>query len=56
MVAKRRHSLYAGTHINDWLKARCLRAHDFVMGRWIPDGRQPFRELLLGEYINGELR
>jgi hypothetical protein len=27
-----------------------------VIGGWIPDGREPFRELLLGEYINGELR
>ena len=56
MVAKRRRSLYAGRLTNDWLKIKCLRVHDFVIGGWIPDGREPFRELLLGAYIDGKLR
>ena len=56
MVAKRRWSLYAGRLTNDWLKIKCLRVHDFVIGGWIPDGREPFRELLLGAYIDGKLR
>jgi bifunctional non-homologous end joining protein LigD len=40
MVAKRRRSQYAGELNDDWLKVKCLRVHDFVVGGWIPDGSQ----------------
>jgi bifunctional non-homologous end joining protein LigD len=35
MVAKRRGSAYAGLLNDDWLKIKCLRVHDFVIGGWI---------------------
>jgi bifunctional non-homologous end joining protein LigD len=57
MVAKRRQSRYSGTLTDDWLKIKCLRVHDFVIGGWVPDsGRAPFSALLLGEFIDGEFR
>jgi len=57
MVAKRRASTYSGALTDDWLKVKCLRVHDFVVGGLITgeDG-QPFSALLLGEFIEGELR
>jgi bifunctional non-homologous end joining protein LigD len=35
MVAKRRRSKYAGVLNDDWLKIKCMRVHDFVIGGWI---------------------
>lgn len=55
MVAKRRRSQYFGTLTEDWLKVKCLRTHDFVIGGWVPDGKA-FKALLLGEFVDGELR
>jgi bifunctional non-homologous end joining protein LigD len=56
MVAKRRLSKYSGTLTNDWLKVKCLRTHDFIVGGWVPnDGRQ-VGAFLLGELIDGRLR
>src|SRR6516165_6635037 len=56
MVAKRRLSKYSGALTDDWLKVKCLRTHDFIVGGWIPDGERLFGALLLGELIDGELR
>jgi bifunctional non-homologous end joining protein LigD len=56
MVAKRRLSKYSGQLSNDWLKVKCLRTHDFIVGGWIPDGACPLGALLLGELTDGELR
>src|SRR5262249_57819171 len=56
MVAKRRQSKYSGTVTGDWLKVKCLRTHNFIVGGWIPDGSRPLGALLLGECIDGELR
>ena len=56
MVAKRRLSKYSGTLTDDWLKVKCLRTHDFIIGGWIPDGSRPLGALLLGECIDGKLR
>jgi bifunctional non-homologous end joining protein LigD len=56
MVTKRRLSKYSGALTDDWLKVKCLRTHDFIVGGWIPDGDRPFGVLLLGELIDGQLR
>lgn len=56
MVAKRRSSKYSGALSDDWLKVKCLRTHDFIVGGWILDGGRPFGALLLGELVDGELR
>ena len=56
IVAKRRSSAYAGVLNDDWLKIRCLRVHDFVVGGWISDADKKIGALLLGEFIDGNLR
>jgi bifunctional non-homologous end joining protein LigD len=56
MVAKRWTSKYAGMLTDDWLKVKCLRTHDFIVGGWIPGGGCQFGALLLGELIDGHLR
>jgi hypothetical protein len=56
VVAKRRSSAYAGVLDDDWLKIKCLRVHDFVVGGWISDADKKIGALLLGEFIDGNLR
>jgi ATP-dependent DNA ligase len=56
VVAKRRSSAYAGVLNDDWLKNKCLRVHDFVVGGWISDADKKIGALLLGEFIDGNLR
>jgi bifunctional non-homologous end joining protein LigD len=56
MVAKRRDSGYAGALNNDWLKIKCLRVHDFIIGGWISGTDHPIGALLLGEFVDGDLR
>ena len=56
MVAKRRRSKYAGVLNDDWLKIRCMRVHDFVIGPWVSNGDEQMGTLLLGEFVEGVLR
>ena len=56
MVAKRRSSPYAGVLNDDWLKVKCMRVHDFVIGGWISNTDKKIGTLLLGEFVEGDLR
>jgi bifunctional non-homologous end joining protein LigD len=56
MVAKRRGSAYAGVLNDDWLKIKCLRVHDLVIAGWISNTYKDVGALLLGEFIDGDLR
>jgi len=59
MVSKRRDSTYQGTRGNTWLKLKCGRQQEFVIGGFTdPEGsRHGFGALLLGVYDNeGKLR
>jgi bifunctional non-homologous end joining protein LigD len=56
MVAKRRGSEYTGGLNDDWLKIKCLRVHDFVIGGWISNPDKHIGALLLGEFVQGNLR
>ena len=57
MVAKHRKSTYRGGLTGDWLKVKCLRTHEFVVGGWIPapGSSRRIRALLLGEFMDGAL-
>ena len=57
MVAKRRRSAYRGGVTGDWLKVKCLRTHEFVVGGWILAHGNASRiaALLLGEFMDGTL-
>ena len=55
MVSKRRDSTYEGTRGNAWLKLKCGRQQEFVIGGFTdPEGsRHGFGALLLGVYDGG---
>jgi bifunctional non-homologous end joining protein LigD len=56
VVAKRGRSKYTGALNDDWLKIKCMRVHDFVVGGWISDTDDSVGALLLGEFVDGDLR
>jgi DNA ligase D-like protein (predicted ligase) len=55
VIAKRAASPYAGGRSKDWLKFKCVRDQEFVIGGWTePKGsRTGFGALLLGYYEDG---
>jgi DNA ligase D-like protein (predicted ligase) len=58
LIAKRAHSTYSGDRSRDWLKFKCDRGQEFVIGGYTaPRGsRSEFGALLLGYYEHGRLR
>jgi bifunctional non-homologous end joining protein LigD len=59
IIAKRRDSPYRGLRTGDWIKIKCPRTDNFVIGGWTePAGsRTHFGALLLGQYEpDGQLR
>ncbi len=57
IIAKRCDSRYVAKRTKDWLKIKCQRRQEFVIGGWTdPKGsRSAFGSLLLGFYRGGEL-
>jgi DNA ligase D-like protein (predicted ligase) len=55
VIAKRADSPYTGGRSKDWLKFKCVRDQEFVIGGWTePKGsRSSFGALLLGYYDDG---
>jgi DNA ligase D-like protein (predicted ligase) len=58
LIAKRADSRYAATRSRDWLKLKCIRAQELVIGGWTaPKGsRQRLGALLVGYFDDGKLR
>jgi bifunctional non-homologous end joining protein LigD len=58
VIAKRVASRYVSTRSRDWLKLKCSRAQELVIGGWTaPKGsRQRLGALLVGYWENGNLR
>jgi bifunctional non-homologous end joining protein LigD len=59
IMAKRRGAPYRGVRTGDWVKIKCPRLGNFVIGGWTEPGgsRAHFGALLLGQYDpSGELR
>jgi len=58
LIAKRADSTYSGSRTTDWLKFKCVREQEFVIGGFTePSGRRiGFGALLLGYYQNRRLR
>lgn len=56
VIAKRAAAPYAGGRSKDWLKFKCVRDQEFVIGGWTePKGsRAAFGALLLGYYDDGD--
>jgi DNA ligase D-like protein (predicted ligase) len=57
VIAKRAASPYTGGRSRDWLKFKCVRDQEFVIGGWTPPkgSRTDFGALLLGYYDAGRL-
>ena len=51
IIAKRAESLYSGRRTKDWLKIKCTRRQEFVVGGYSPSDKKgrPFASLLVGE-------
>jgi bifunctional non-homologous end joining protein LigD len=58
VIAKRASSRYAATRSRDWLKVKCSRGQELVIGGWTaPKGsRKRLGALLVGYYENSSLR
>ena len=58
LIAKRADSPYVHTRSRDWLKFKCTRGQEFVVGGYTEPGgaRRGFGALLLGYYRRGKLR
>jgi bifunctional non-homologous end joining protein LigD len=58
LIAKRADSRYVATRLRDWLKLKCSRAQELVIGGWTaPNGsRQRLGASLVGYFEDGELR
>jgi DNA ligase D-like protein (predicted ligase) len=58
VIAKRADSPYAATRSRDWLKVKCARGQELVIGGWTaPKGsRRRLGALLVGHYEGGRLR
>jgi bifunctional non-homologous end joining protein LigD len=56
VIAKRAKSTYRGERTKDWLKIKCLKRQEFVIGGFSPSTkRRGFASLLLGTWENGKL-
>jgi bifunctional non-homologous end joining protein LigD len=58
IVSKKASSLYRGERTHAWVKVKCTRRQEFVIGGWTPsEKRTGFRSLLLGVFEpDGSLR
>lgn len=58
LIAKRAESPYAQRRSGDWVKLKCSREQELVIGGFTPPGgaRKHFGALLIGYYEGGELR
>jgi len=57
IVSKRLDAPYRGSRSREWIKAKCIRRAEFVVGGWSPSDKRgrPFSSLLLGSYEDGRL-
>ena len=58
LIAKRSESPYRASRSRDWLKLKCTRGQELVIGGYTPPrgSRSDFGALLVGYYADGELR
>lgn len=56
VIAKRADAPYRGVRTRNWLKIKCLKRQEFVIGGWSPSSkRRGFASLLLGAWEQGKL-
>jgi len=56
IIAKRAEAPYRGVRSRSWLKVKCAKRQDFVIGGWSPSPRKKtFASLLVGTWVEGAL-
>lgn len=56
VIAKKADAPYRGERTRSWLKIKCIKRQEFVIGGWSPsDKRNGFASLLVGTWENGKL-
>ncbi len=57
IVSKRADAPYTGTRNGDWLKVKCTRRQEFVIGGWSPSAKpgRPFSSILVGVREKGQI-
>ncbi len=57
IVSKRLDAPYRGTRSGTWIKTKCIRRAEFVVGGWSPSDKRgrAFSSLLLGSYEGGRM-
>jgi bifunctional non-homologous end joining protein LigD len=56
IVSKKANAPYRGERTKTWLKVKCKRRQEFVIGGWTPsDKRTGFKSLLVGAFEGGKL-
>lgn len=57
IVSKRADAPYTGSRNGDWLKVKCTRRQEFVIGGWSPSAKpgRPFSSILVGVREKGQL-
>lgn len=56
VIAKRTDAVYRGERTTSWLKIKCLKRQEFVIGGWSPSSkRRGFASLLVGTWADGKL-
>ncbi|MDF1728587.1 MAG: non-homologous end-joining DNA ligase, partial [Sulfitobacter sp.] len=57
VLSKKLDAPYRGGRTRAWIKAKCIRRAEFVVGGWSPSDKRgrPFSSLLLGSYEGGRL-
>lgn len=58
IVSKKANSVYRGRRTMSWLKIKCTKRQEFVIGGFTPSDKRgrEFASLLIGTFENGELR
>ncbi|MDQ3558788.1 MAG: DNA ligase D, partial [Pseudomonadota bacterium] len=56
IVSKKLSAPYRGDRTKSWLKVKCTRCQEFVIGGWTPsEKRRGFKSLLVGTWADGKL-
>lgn len=57
IISKRVDAPYRSARTRAWVKVKCTRRQEFVIGGWSPSDKKgrPFSSLLLGQFIDGDL-
>jgi bifunctional non-homologous end joining protein LigD len=56
IISKRASSTYRGDRSSAWLKVKCKKNQEFVIGGWTPsDKRRGFKSLIVGTWEDGKL-